>query len=74
MEGYEEDEPDALVQSTFTIPCSSSTHLDQPNGGAFPILSKYERNAGPSTLRRRGFLAARKQALRAFEVSAPRFH
>ena len=56
-------------QASFTIPCSTPVHRADSLDEAFPVLAEYERHAGPSRERRRGYERALKGAQRAFEVS-----
>lgn len=56
-------------QASFTIPCSTPDHRVDSLDEAFPVLAEYERHAGPSRERRRGYERAVKGAQRAFEVS-----
>lgn len=66
------------VQASFTIPCSTTTTTSSSSSShneknTFPVLPRYERTAGPSDLRRQGYLSSCKKSRHAFEVSSRYF-
>ncbi|UZJ56696.1 hypothetical protein CBS101457_006016 [Exobasidium rhododendri] len=68
---HEGEESDGLVHSSFVIACTTPSSrirtADDALRDAFPILSKYERTAGPSKLRKSGYKRASKGVRQAFE-------